>query len=189
MDKVSLRRELRAARREHVAALPDSVRALIFSRPPAPLLDAVPADGAIGLYFNLPDEAPTGAYTRFFHENGRTVSLPRFADRDAPMEFAVLSDPYDYEDCEVGPFGVLQPPAEAKTIAPPVVFAPLLGFTEQGDRLGQGGGHYDRWLASHPDTFAVGMGWDLQRRDTLPFESHDIRLNAVVTPTRLYGPF
>ena len=189
MDKASLRQQLRAARREHVAALPDTVRALIFARPPTPLLDALPTDGAVGLYFNLPDEAPTGAYTRFFHEHGRTVALPLFADCDASMEFAVLADPYDYDDCVVGPFGVLQPSAEAETVVPSVVFAPLLGFTERGDRLGQGGGHYDRWLSEHPDALAIGMAWDLQRRNALPVESHDVRLNAVVTPSRLYGPF
>jgi 5-formyltetrahydrofolate cyclo-ligase len=31
-----------------------------------------------------------------------------------------------------------------------VVIAPLLGFTAEGGRLGQGGGHYDRWLAANP---------------------------------------
>ena len=187
-QKNELRAELRKQRRGHVAALPDAISALIFARPPAPLLNLIPENSVVGLYFNTPDEAPTAAYTRFFHEEGRAVALPRFANKSAPMEFAVLSDPYDYDDCEVGPFGMLQPSGEASAVIPSVVFVPLLGFTERGDRLGQGGGHYDRYLSAHPHLIAIGMGWDLQLCDTLPVESHDIRLDAVVTPTRLYGP-
>ena len=66
---------------------------------------------------------------------------------------------------------------------------PLVGFTEQGDRIGQGGGFYDRWLAAHPDTLAIGMAWDVQKVDELPVEDHDMPLTAIITPTRIYGPF
>jgi 5-formyltetrahydrofolate cyclo-ligase len=62
-----------------------------------------------------------------------------------------------------------------------------VGFTASGARLGQGGGHYDRWLAEHPGTLAVGLAWDAQLCDTLPTEPHDAPLAAVVTPTRIYG--
>jgi 5-formyltetrahydrofolate cyclo-ligase len=70
-----------------------------------------------------------------------------------------------------------------------VLFVPVVGFTEDGARLGQGGGHYDRWLAAHPGAVAIGLAWDCQRVDALPVEPHDAPLAAVVTPTRLYGPF
>jgi 5-formyltetrahydrofolate cyclo-ligase len=63
----------------------------------------------------------------------------------------------------------------------------LLGFTRDGHRLGQGGGHYDRWLASHPQVVALGLGWDCQLLDNLPLEPHDCALRAIVTPTRIYG--
>ena len=70
-----------------------------------------------------------------------------------------------------------------------MLFVPLLGFTAKGARIGQGGGHYDRWLADHPETVAIGMAWDAQLCEDLPMEAHDQSLSAVVTPTRLYGPF
>jgi 5-formyltetrahydrofolate cyclo-ligase len=49
-----------------------------------------------------------------------------------------------------------------------VLFVPLIGFTAALDRLGQGGGHYDRWLAEHPGAQAIGLAWDAQACDTLP---------------------
>ena len=74
-------------------------------------------------------------------------------------------------------------------MVPDVLFVPLLGFTKNGGRLGQGGGHYDRWLAAHPDTVSIGLAWDAQLVDTMPLQEHDRGLSAVVTPTRFYGPF
>ncbi len=44
-----------------------------------------------------------------------------------------------------------------------VLFVPLVGFTAQGQRLGQGGGHYDRWLEAHPDAVPIGMAWARKR--------------------------
>lgn len=189
MTKDDLRKQLRATRREHVGALPDSVRALVFHRPPAPLLDIVPHGAGVGLYAASPLEAPTMAYARFLLERGHAIALPRFASRTAPMEFARFEDPFGEADLEVGPFGLLQPAAGAPALVPDVLFVPLVGFTDRGERLGQGGGHYDRWLAAHPGTTTIGLGWDCQLIDTLPLEPHDQRLSAIVTPTRLYGPF
>jgi hypothetical protein len=56
-------------------------------------------------------------------------------------------------------------------VVPEVLFMPLIGFTAKGDRLGQGGGYYDRFLAAHPQTIAIGMAWDVQEVDELPVET------------------
>lgn len=189
MDKTSLRKQMRTRRRDHVAALDPATRALILHRPPAPLLALVPEGATIGLYHAAEHEAPAAGYARFFHERGHTIALPRFAHREAAMEFAGWSDPWDDSDCEIGPFGLMQRPADAKAVVPEILFVPLVAFTDTGDRLGQGGGHYDRWLAIHPDTTAIGLAWDIQRVDHIPAEAHDRRLAAVITPTRIYGPF
>lgn len=189
MDKAGLRRKLRELRRKHVASLDDSTRALLFRRPPSPVLDLVPQDAVIALYHPVPTEAPTGGYARFFLEAGHRIALPRFSARGAAMTFAEWRDPYADSDLVVAPYGSLQPDTDAEAVTPDVLFLPLVGFTESGARLGQGGGHYDRWLADHFDATPIGLAWDVQRVDMLPLEPHDRLLAAVVTPTRLYGPF
>lgn len=189
MTKDELRKQLRAARRDQVAALPASMRSLVFHRPPARLLDLVPEGTVVGLYRANPFEAPAASYAKFFLDRGHEIALPRFASRNAVMEFARFSDPYDEEDLEVGPFGLLQPFADAPVLIPDVLFVPLIGFSSSGKRLGQGGGHYDRWLADNPNATPIGLAWDCQLADDLPTEDHDQPLSAVVTPTRLYGPF
>ncbi|GGD91718.1 5-formyltetrahydrofolate cyclo-ligase [Tsuneonella deserti] len=187
--KTKLRQTLKAERRRYVAALPDVTRALLFRVPPAPLSALIPPQATIGLYRTGPNEAPAAGYARHFLERGHRIALPRFAMRDAPMEFALHSDPFEESDLETGPFTVLQPLAEAEAVVPEVLIVPLVGFTADGLRLGQGGGHYDRWLASNPGTLAIGLAWDCQLVEDLPHEEHDHPLAAVVTPTRLYGPF
>ena len=189
MTKNELRKQLRKLRREHVAAQPAAIRALLFNRPPVPLLDLIAEDAVIGLYHATTDEAPTASYAKFFFERGHRIALPRFESPDAAMEFAEFSDPFDQSDLVAGAFGIKQPVDSAEAIEPDVLFIPLIGFTNDGARLGQGGGHYDSWLAAHPGKTKVGLAWDAQCVEALPEEIHDQRLDAVVTPTRLYGPF
>ncbi|MEO6388448.1 MAG: 5-formyltetrahydrofolate cyclo-ligase [Croceibacterium sp.] len=187
--KKQLRDALRTRRREHADALPPQVSALVFSRPPAAVLELVPEGATVGLYRSDDGEAPSGGYIRYFFENGHPVALPRVTTLDKPMEFRRHTDPYEESDLEAGVWGLRQPGVAAPVVVPDVLFMPLVGFTSSGDRLGQGGGYYDRYLAAHPHTVAIGMAWDVQEVPELPVEPHDMRLSAIVTPTRVLGPF
>ena len=185
-EKQKLRAAMREVRAAHVRALSATTRALVFLRPPRPLADLAPEGTTVGLYHANPNEAPTRGYAKWFYENGRHIALPRFAARGEAMRFHAWRDPFDDSDLEPGPYGHLQPAADAAPVTPDLVIVPLLAFTAQGARLGQGGGHYDRWLADNPTVAAVGLAWDSQLVDTKPTEPHDRLLRAVVTPTRLY---
>jgi len=187
--KKQLRSELRRKRIEHAAALPREVSALVFNRPPRQVLELVPETATIGVYRSDEGEAPSRGYIKFFHERGNTIALPRVTTLDQPMEFRLHTDPYEESDLEAGVWGLRQPGVDAPVLVPEVLFMPLVGFTAKGDRLGQGGGYYDRYLAAHPQTIAIGMAWDVQEVDKLPTELHDMRLSAIITPTRVLGPF
>lgn len=189
IDKPALRRELKARRSAHVDAIPEMQRALLFRRPPGALVDLIPDGAIIAAYHEMPGEVPASRYARWFFEAGHRVALPWFADRTAPMRFREWANPFVEDLLGPDPFQALQPAAEAEELTPAVALVPLLGFTARGERIGYGGGHYDRWLADHPNTLAIGLAWDSQLVEELPIEPHDIRLTAVVTPTRLYGPF
>lgn len=184
--KQHLRKRMRLRRREHEAGLPDNARALMFLRPPARIAALAPEGAPVGLYHAVASEAPTGGYARWFFENGRRVALPWFAGRATPMRFRIWDNPWDEDLLVPGPFGALQPDATAPEAEPTLAIVPVVAFTAGGDRLGQGGGHYDRWLAAHPLVPAIGLAWDCQRVDALPIAPHDHPLDAVVTPTRLY---
>ncbi len=71
-------------------------------------------------------------------------------------------------------------PPDPRTID--VVIVPGTAFTRDGDRLGQGGGWYDRFLRSvRPDCVTIGVAFAPQVMAELPVEPHDVRLDHVVT--------
>ncbi len=109
------------------------------------------------------------------------AALPWFADRDSPMRFR------RGPAVERGPWGIPQPPDDAPEVIPDVVLVPCLAVSPAGDRLGRGGGHYDRWaagLARRQSVMLIGVAWWVQVIGRIPREPHDLRLDHVVTPNR-----
>lgn len=82
-----------------------------------------------------------------------------------------------------GPFGALIPEA-GDEVVPEVLIVPLVAFDRAGNRLGYGGGFYDRTLeglrAARP-TFAIGFAYGAQEAEALPLEPTDQPLDAIVT--------
>ena len=187
-DKSLLRKLLRDERRAHVAAQSDAVRALLFSRPPSPLAALLGQADTVGLYYPVGAEAPTLGYAKWLYERGIGIALPWFNSRDSAMRFMEWINPFDDEELISGPLDIPQPANLQGEVVPDLVIVPLLGFTAGGQRLGQGGGHYDRWLEAHPETTAIGLAWDCQLRDALPTEPHDWPLAMIVTPTQVFQP-
>ncbi len=189
IDKKTLRAELKRRRADFVAAIPDGVRALLFNRPPGAIADLVPEGAVISVFHEMADEVPASNYARWFHERGHRIALPWFATRGAPMAFREWANPFDDSLLVPDPYSALQPAADAALLVPDVMFCPLLGFSAEGGRIGYGAGFFDRWLAAHPPRLAIGLAWDCQLVEELPLEPHDASLDAIITPTRLYGPF
>lgn len=87
--------------------------------------------------------------------------------------------------------GGIAEPSAADPVEPDVVLVPLLAVDAAGNRLGQGGGHYDRALAAlraRRRVVAVGIAWDVQVVAALPVDPWDQPLDAVATPTRWWRP-
>jgi 5-formyltetrahydrofolate cyclo-ligase len=73
------------------------------------------------------------------------------------------------------------PEDDPDPVWPDVVIVPGLAFTAAGDRLGQGGGWYDRFLAGcREECTTIGVGFREQLVAALPVEPHDVRLDRVV---------
>ncbi len=66
-----------------------------------------------------------------------------------------------------------------------VIIVPVLGFDTHGNRIGMGGGWYDKFLAMHPNALKVGLAYDECELQKIEPEPHDVRLDYIITPTRL----
>ena len=70
-------------------------------------------------------------------------------------------------------------------MTPDVIVAPLIAFDRAMNRLGQGGGYYDRAFARFPDALRIGLAWSAQELDDVPADPWDLPLDtASSTPGR-----
>ncbi|MGB0936734.1 MAG: 5-formyltetrahydrofolate cyclo-ligase [Colwellia sp.] len=88
-------------------------------------------------------------------------------------------------------YGISEPKLDVTKVCPveqlDIIFTPLVAFDKNGERLGMGGGFYDRTLATCQDNKGIsiiGLAHDCQEVENLPVECWDIPLPAIVTPTR-----
>ncbi|MBB4630423.1 5-formyltetrahydrofolate cyclo-ligase [Sphingosinicella soli] len=180
-DKDTLRRDARAARAAFVRALAADERRALETALAARALPFLQGARTVGSYAPMGHEIDPAACHDLLPA-GVTVLLPWFASRDDAMLFRVADGPL-----EPGPFGTLQPLADAAEAVPGALLVPLVAADAQGNRIGQGKGHFDRTLAAlraAHRTVAIGLAWDVQILASLPADAWDERLDAVVTPTR-----
>jgi 5-formyltetrahydrofolate cyclo-ligase len=86
----------------------------------------------------------------------------------------------------ISSWGGQQPPETADTVLPDLIIVPLLGFDAALNRLGQGGGHYDRYLAANPHAARIGLAWEGQRMDSIIAQPWDVPMDAIVTETNFH---
>lgn len=81
-------------------------------------------------------------------------------------------------------FGILEPRLDVRSVLPleqlEMLFLPLLACDKQGNRLGMGGGFYDRTLAQIPNVASVGLAHRCQQVEQLPIESWDMPLKHII---------
>jgi 5-formyltetrahydrofolate cyclo-ligase len=118
--------------------------------------------------------------------------FPRIFDRAArEIEFveAQSDSPQSWQE---GPYGIQEPHPELTAIAPgelELIFVPGVAFGLHGERVGMGGGYYDRFLARVPDAIRVGLAFDFQLQERLEQNPWDQPMDWIVTESREYrGP-
>lgn len=114
----------------------------------------------------------------WFHRNEIAVAVPHF--RDGEMRFARVTPNQQFVR---GSFGIWEPDRieNVQVCNFDLMLVPLVAFSSTGNRLGRGGGHYDRVLgqAEHPMT--LGIAHEFQLNDEFSTKATDVALDAVVT--------
>jgi 5-formyltetrahydrofolate cyclo-ligase len=96
-------------------------------------------------------------------------------------------------------YGINEPELRCDRVVPlaqlQIMLVPLVGFGPNGERLGMGGGYYDRTLADNlaasqrgelPQLLTIGLGYDFQHCEALPQQPWDVPLQMVITPSKLW---
>jgi 5-formyltetrahydrofolate cyclo-ligase len=135
-------------------------------------------------YHPTADELDPGPAMAALRTAGWAVALPRIAGPGA-LTLHVVGP---LEGLEQGPHGIRQPSLRAPAVARgdiALAVVPGVAFDPQCERIGYGGGYYDRLLSSMPGALRVGLAFDEQLVGHIPHEAHDCSMNAVVTPTQV----
>ncbi len=108
-------------------------------------------------------------------------ALPRCQVEQRYMEFYQVRHPES--QLLAGAYGILEPTLDCPLLPAEqvdMIIVPGLAFTTKGERMGMGGGYYDRYLprASHAQRIALCMTENI--RDNLPTESHDVLMDRVL---------
>lgn len=89
-------------------------------------------------------------------------------------------------------FNINEPPLDVTQVLPPnqldIMMIPLVAFDDQGQRLGMGGGFYDRTLANWQQKgfYPIGLAHDCQYVKSLPIAHWDIPLPEIITPQKIW---
>ncbi|MBX2850896.1 MAG: 5-formyltetrahydrofolate cyclo-ligase [Phycisphaeraceae bacterium] len=177
MNKSDLRKHYRAIRGE----IPDAqlversaaIEQFVLS------IDRIEQAGSVFVYVSSGSEARTHELIAALLSQGKAVAVPRVLPEPGVMQPVLI---HALDDFAPGRFGIPEPTAhEPFEQTPDVTIVPGLAFTRLGERLGQGGGYYDRYLQQHPATYKIGLSFNEQLADTLPTSEHDIAMDEVVT--------
>lgn len=170
----TLRREMVAKR----AALGDEAHAGLSAGIVGHLLTALPAPQVVAFCWPIKHEPDVRAVVAHWEALGARAALPVVVAEAAPLAFRLWTP-----DTQLAPdrYGI-PTPISGDFIQPDLILLPLNGFDAAGYRLGYGGGYFDRTLAVlSPRPLAVGVGFEVNRLPSIRPESHDQRLDWIVT--------
>lgn len=179
-DKSELRRELTAVRKRLSAEGNAARDAQILSHVLGS--DAYQRAAVLLCYHATALEVSTEGLIRRALMDGKTVALPCCDPSSHTMSFYRYADfdaliPSHYGICE--PMRIEENRMTDFTHA--VCIVPALSVDDRGNRLGYGGGYYDRFLVENPALFTIGLCYSACCRESLPAQIHDIPLCARIT--------
>lgn len=103
-------------------------------------------------------------------------------------EMAAVEVP-NFDALEVGDFGILTVRADLRKIIEPekinCVIVPGAAFDLNFNRLGLGGGYYDKFLIRAVNSKKVALAYDFQIVDAVPIEPHDFKVDMIITEKRI----
>ena len=183
--KADLRKALRRARTEFTARA-DVVDRLLVSTLMAAEHAAPALAGARAVAFYVSNGVEVDPLPLLFRaiDAGIETVLPRIAEQDGPLTFHHW---LPGDDLVPGPLGIVQPRRDAPVVVPDVIIAPLVGFDRALNRIGQGGGHYDRTFAALPDARRIGLAWSVQEMPAIEPDPWDVPLHGLATEREWIG--
>ena len=174
MDKSALRKRIAAKKRAlssaQIGKASENLAEQLFAHP------LYQKASALYAYLSYNQEVRTWGIIRQALKDGKKVAVPKvYGDT---MRFVYIQE---NSPISTGYKGIPEPVEDHLAVdKTALVLMPGLAFTKEGQRMGYGGGFYDRFLASEPHP-TLALCYDFQLVDSLPTETHDIPVDVVLS--------
>jgi 5-formyltetrahydrofolate cyclo-ligase len=177
-DRAKLARAAQTAAERTASGLALADHGIDWVRPPPE-----PGRTIVSGFLAIGDELDTMPLLRALHARGYPLCLPVMQGRGLSLLFRSWrpDDPLNTRQ-----WGIREPCDASPLVTPDLLLVPLLAFDRTGQRLGYGGGYYDRTLAQlrqRQPILAIGVACAAQEVDAVPHLDYDQILDGVLTET------
>lgn len=180
-EKQDLRNQIRIRRKElsrRYCAMAD--RQIFLS---LKSLEVYQKSSVLFCYVSLAEEVDTRRIIREALNEGKRVAIPRCREKGQMEAYEIKS----FQDLEEGFHGILEPKPHCMPVKPDqleLCIVPCLSCSENGLRLGYGGGYYDRYLPK-TSAFRVLLCREMLVCQDIPKEKHDCSMDLIITEKRV----
>jgi 5-formyltetrahydrofolate cyclo-ligase len=179
--KGALRSGIRQSRAQRTSNKDDAARIAQHVLDIAEVQHACSRGLPVACYVSRSEEPSTDVLRARLVEAGAVLLLPRIDGDDLVWVRATPDTRWT-----VNRWGIDEPTGPAFEGTPSVWLIPALAIDADGYRLGQGGGFYDRALRDiAEETSVIAIVFEDEAVESVPRESHDHRVDVVVTPERV----
>lgn len=185
MSKPSNQQQLRKQLTKQRKALTQKQRqrlALLASLHLPKLLPRLPTHAKIGLYLDAFGELPTAPILKFCQKHGFTAYLP-ITRANKPLSFVPVCTNLSKTPLKRHKLGIKEPFGKGVICAGKLdcIICPLVAVDKGGNRLGMGGGFYDRTFAKAPNVLTVGWCYHFQVVEKLAVNPWDKGVDMLIT--------
>lgn len=134
-------------------------------------------------YINFRSEVNTRNLIEQSWKMNKKVAVPKIENQE--MKFYYISS---WEDVSSGYWGILEPHTnQIANGTSGCMIMPGAVFDKARNRIGYGGGYYDKYLKIHPSFKTIAIAFELQIENQIPCEEHDILPQLIVTEEKTYA--
>ena len=144
----------------------------------------------VSLYYPMHNEISPFGFIKYFNLNKFKLTLPVVKAQSRSLLFKE----WDLKDkLKRGKLGNLEPFYNTSDFLPQLIIVPMLMFDKNLNRLGYGGGYYDKsinelkkhFTREKKDFVTIGLAYSLQETKSIPHEAHDEQLDFIITEKKL----
>ena len=133
----------------------------------------------IGGYYPYNYEIDAIEILKNLEKQNYKISLPKIK-KNSQMDFFYWSS---QDPLQINKYGIPEPTSD-KMVAPNILLVPLVAFDKNNNRIGYGGGFYDRYIKrikKIKKIITIGLAYSFQRIDQIPADKYDVKLDFIVT--------